>query len=124
MAPKPVAFIFLLLQVSSIVWLVDCATVNDVLAERQKILADEDKRFLGGALTLNAAEQSANTILMRAKNSEYDTSFSSANFTPANHFFLGKPAMLQSQVYQLIRKMPKGLKALNLLLLIALLYDF
>ena len=103
-----VAFIFLLLQILFTVWLADSASVTNLLTERYKILEDEDKRFLGGSLTLNADEESVNKILMRVKKSEYDASFASANFTPATHFFLGKPAMLQSQVYQFIRKMPKG----------------
>lgn len=83
--------------------------VSEVLAERNRILAEEDKRFLGGSLTLNAMEKTANGVLMNVKEEEYIRSFFSADFPPANHFFQSKQAMLQSQVYQFIRNMPKGL---------------
>ncbi len=91
---------------------VDCLDLNDVLKEREKILADEEKRFLGGTLTLNSAEQLANSVLMKAKTEEYDSAFVSADFAPAHHFFQAKPTMLRSQVYQFIRSMPKGFKIL------------
>lgn len=99
-------FIFSLVFISFI--RVNSLDLNEVLQEREKILADEDKRFLGGTLTLNSAEQLANSVLMKAKTDEYDSAFLSADFTPAHHFFQAKPAMLRSQVYQFIRSMPKG----------------
>lgn len=42
------------------------------------------------------------------KNAEYDKAFTSLNFPPAIHFFHAKDLMLQSQVFQFIRQMPKG----------------
>ncbi len=88
---------------------VDSLDLTQVMAEREKILVDEDQRFLGGTLTLNSAEQLANILLMKRKTDEYDRAFISGNFAPANHFFQAKPKMLQSQVYQFIRSLPKGL---------------
>lgn len=84
------------------------ADVNEVLAERQKLLDQEDKRFLGGSLTLTADEEAANAVLMQIKYDEYDRAFADLSFPPAGHFFNTKPAVLQSQVYQIIRQMPKG----------------
>lgn len=84
------------------------ADVNEILAERQKLLDQEDKRFLGGSLTLNVDEEVANAVLMQIKHDEYDRAFADLSFPPAGHFFKTKTAVLQSQVYQIIRKMPKG----------------
>lgn len=82
--------------------------VNEFLAQRERFLADESVRILGGGLTLSSNEQLVNTMLMTAKTLEFDQAFSTLNFTPATHFFLSKPAMLESEVYQFIRQMPKG----------------
>ncbi|KZS10612.1 Adenosine deaminase-related growth factor C [Daphnia magna] len=82
--------------------------VNEFLAQRERFLADESARILGGGITLSSNEELVNTMLMTAKTFEYDQSFSSLNFTPATHFFLSKPAMLESEVFQFIRQMPKG----------------
>lgn len=84
--------------------------VNEILAERQQLLDEEDRRFLGGSLTLNADEEAANSVLMQIKYAEYDRALADSNFPPAGHFFNTKPAVLQSQVYQIIRQMPKGKK--------------
>lgn len=83
-------------------------SVDEILAERQQLLDQEDKRFLGGSLILNADEEAANAVLMQIKYEEYDRAFLDSNFPPAGHFFNTKPSILQSQVYQIIRMMPKG----------------
>jgi hypothetical protein len=82
--------------------------VNEFLAQREKILAEESFRILGGSITLNADEQLVNNMLMNAKTLEYDQSFSNLDFAPANHFFVSKPLMLQSEVFKFIQQMPKG----------------
>lgn len=102
--------LLLLLYFSSSLLLiyVDSLDLTQMMAEREKIIVEEDQRFLGGTLTLNSAEQLANIALMKKKTDEYDRAFVSGNFAPANHFFQAKPSMLQSQVYQFIRSLPKG----------------
>ena len=65
-------------------------------------------RMLGGKLVLNAAEEAVNAALMTIKMAEYDRSQQTLDFVPAINFFQSKPSMLTSQVYQFIRKMPKG----------------
>ncbi len=82
--------------------------VNEFLAQREQILAEESFRILGGSITLNADEQLVNNMLMTAKTLEYDQYFSNLDFAPANHYFLSKPLMLQSEVFKFIQKMPKG----------------
>lgn len=93
--------------------------VNEFLAQRERFLADESARILGGGITLSSNEELVNTMLMTAKTFEYDQSFSSLNFTPATHFFLSKPAMLESEVFQFIRQMPKGKYTLHVNLTVA-----
>jgi hypothetical protein len=82
--------------------------VNEFLAQREQFQAEESFRILGGSITLNADEQLVNNMLMTAKTLEYDQSFSNLDFAPANHFFLSKPLMLQSEVFKFTQKMPKG----------------
>ena len=89
--------------------LVSSVDVNTYLTQRQQILDQESRQFLGGGLTLDSMEQAANALLMEAKQREYDQAFATLQFPPAMHFFEAKPLMLQSQVYQIIRQMPKGL---------------
>lgn len=83
-------------------------SVNEFLVQRERLLAEESQRILGGSLTLNNEEQLVNNLLMESKIREYDQSFTDLNFAPAYNFFQSKPTMLQSEVYQFIRQMPKG----------------
>jgi hypothetical protein len=89
--------------------LVQCAPLDDVLAERDRLLANEARRMLGGQLVLNAAEEAVNALLMTTKMAEYDRAQATLDFVPAINFFQSKPSMMSSQVYQFIRQMPKGL---------------
>lgn len=84
-------------------------TLDELVAQREKFLADETNRILGGGITLDSNEQLVNTMLMEMKTQEYDAAYSSLNFAPAIHYFLSKPTMLESQVYQFIQQMPKGI---------------
>lgn len=93
--------------VVSLIPTVASADLNELLARREQILAEESIRILGGSLTLNSDEKLVNSILMEAKIREYDLSVSSLNFTHA-YFFQTKPSMLESEVFQFIRQMPKG----------------
>jgi predicted lysophospholipase L1 biosynthesis ABC-type transport system permease subunit len=89
--------------------LVSSVDVTTYLTQRQQILDQESRQFLGGSLTLDYMEQAANALLMEAKQREYDQALATLEFPPAMHFFKAKPLMLQSEVYQIIRQMPKGL---------------
>jgi hypothetical protein len=102
-----VAVTSFVLCVSSL--LVQCAPLDDVLAERDRLLANEARRMLGGQLVLNAAEEAVNAFLMTTKMAEYDRAQATLDFVPAINFFQSKPSMMSSQVYQFIRQMPKGL---------------
>ena len=83
--------------------------VDSYLAQRQHILDQEAGQVFGCGLTLDAQELAANSRLMQVKQREYDQAVANLKFPPAMHFFQAKPLMLQSEVYQIIRRMPKGL---------------
>lgn len=82
--------------------------VAEYLAQRQQILDIESRQILGGSLTLDALEEVANTLLMEAKEREYAAAVAGGDFPPASHYFNMRPLMLQSEVFQIIRQMPKG----------------
>jgi hypothetical protein len=103
-----VVFSFLVILTISLVHNVSSVNINEFLAQRERLLAEESFRILGGSVTLNADEQLVNNMLMTAKTLEFDQSFSTLDFIPVDHYFLSKPAMLQSEVFQFIRQMPKG----------------
>jgi len=107
---EPLAFPILLLYLVFIlsVHYANCLNLKQYLGERDKILVEEDRQFLGGSLTLNAAEKKANSILMKVKTKEYDSAVATTDFIPAKHFFNAKSSMLKSKVYEIIRAMPKG----------------
>jgi Adenosine/AMP deaminase N-terminal len=83
--------------------------VDSYLAQRQHILDQEAGQVFGSGLTLDAQELAANSRLMQVKQREYDQAVANLKFPPAMHFFQAKPLMLQSEVYEIIRRMPKGL---------------
>lgn len=82
--------------------------------ERYKELRDDlmnihQSRALGSDVLLNEEEQQFNAILMDLKADELARGFENPfNFTPARHFFDTIKSVESSQLFQLIRKMPKG----------------
>lgn len=83
-------------------------TVEDYLTVRNKLQVKESMRFLGANLVLTGREQFVNNMLMAVKQREFQQSADNLHFIPAMHFFHSKPLMLESQVFQFIRQMPKG----------------
>ncbi|KAL3842327.1 hypothetical protein ACJMK2_020355 [Sinanodonta woodiana] len=82
---------------------------NSYLQDRQKIIDKEYLTRIGGNLVLTHAEDKVNQILMAAKDREIKDSFyNGVPFPPNLHFFEAKPAIENSTVFQLIKKMPKG----------------
>lgn len=77
--------------------------------QRDEFLRDEQNRYLGADLTLNAKEERVNVILMRAKREEIDTGFTDPlNYAPARHLFEMLDTIKSSKVFKVIRLMPKG----------------
>lgn len=82
-------------------------------SERSALIQEERSQFLGSSITLTAAESRANTILMAAKANEFDNCFDPLCFPPARHFFSAKADIEASEVFRIIKQMPKGLFLLS-----------
>ena len=81
---------------------------GDYLAER-KILMDKDTvNRTGQSLVLSDNEKRANAILMGWKRKELDSAFATSQFIGAESFITAKSKIEQSQVFKIIKKMPKG----------------
>ncbi|XP_047472163.1 LOW QUALITY PROTEIN: adenosine deaminase 2-like [Penaeus chinensis] len=76
--------------------------------ERERILAQEQVAILGQDQVLTAEEQVVNSLLMKAKMLEMDTGFESLNFLPAQNFLAVREQIEASDVFQMVRMMPKG----------------
>ncbi|KAG8227183.1 hypothetical protein J437_LFUL003389 [Ladona fulva] len=102
MLPSKIAFL-----ISVAVLLV--SSVNaDYWEERRAFLEGEEQLFMGSSNQLSADEESANSILMNAKNSEFSVYYDNQLFPPARHFFLAKADIEKSKVFNILKKLPKG----------------
>lgn len=81
---------------------------SDYLEQRQAMLAQEQTDIMGQDIVLTAAEEEANKVLMAAKDLEMEDGFETLNFIPSKNFLTMVQQMEASQVYKLIKKMPKG----------------
>ena len=64
---------------------------------------------IGGKMKLSDSERQVNDILMTMKAKELDVARENiTNFPPAVHFFHAKPLIEKSEVFKMIRNMPKG----------------
>lgn len=84
-------------------------TLNDYFQDRQDLLNYELETSLGGDVKLTENEELANKIIMEAKENEYKAGFLNPyGFNPSRHIFEVLDAVKQSNLFQIIRKMPKG----------------
>ncbi|XP_011880774.1 PREDICTED: adenosine deaminase CECR1-like [Vollenhovia emeryi] len=84
-------------------------TVNMYWFKRQRLLADEKQQSLGGKLQLSPVETKANNVLMRAKRREiYDGFITGDSFLPSRNFMEVIPKIEKSEVFRILRDMPKG----------------
>ena len=82
---------------------------GDYLTLRNNMLDAEFKMRTGGKVRLSDAELRVNDILMKLKAKELDVArTNTTNFPPAVHFFRAKPLIDKSEVFNMIRNMPKG----------------
>ncbi|XP_059085665.1 adenosine deaminase 2-like [Tigriopus californicus] len=98
----------LLVVLSQVLLLIQSKTIGEYLAERNEVLEKEDQSYLGSDLALTLEEIQFNQVLMDAKFKELDEAFQLSHFPPSQHFFLAKPQIEASTVFQIIRQMPKG----------------
>ncbi|KAK2584714.1 hypothetical protein KPH14_007047 [Odynerus spinipes] len=97
----------------AIIIILFCYTTNaapyDYWTLRAQILSNEQRRMLGSHLDFEHGERVANNILMTIKRAEFEKAFQNASlFLPARNFLEAKEDIEQSEVFKIIRKMPKG----------------
>lgn len=93
-----VLFVHLFLSVSADYW-----------SDRAAFIKLEQSQAIGSSIELSEEEEAANKILMNYKLQEYDRGFSDpGSFAPAQHFFHAREDIEKSEVFKLIRKLPKG----------------
>ncbi|OWF35381.1 adenosine deaminase AGSA-like [Mizuhopecten yessoensis] len=80
------------------------------LQQRAQIVNGEANLRVGGSIQLSAREQQVNRLLMVAKGKEINSSRTTngPSFLPSIHFFHGKDLIEESEVFQIIKTMPKG----------------
>lgn len=82
---------------------------KDFVSQREKILSEEVKRYLGSDLILSKKEETVNGILKREKGKELANGFTDpGSFIPGKHFFDALDDIKASKVFQIITHMPKG----------------
>ncbi|XP_072863192.1 adenosine deaminase 2 isoform X1 [Chlorocebus sabaeus] len=72
------------------------------------LLLKEKMMRLGGPLVLTTKEEQANERLMRLKIAEMKEAMKTLIFPPSMHFFQAKHLIERSQVFNILRMMPKG----------------
>ncbi|XP_072033342.1 adenosine deaminase 2-like [Amphiura filiformis] len=85
-----------------------CVPLPDYLASRAKLLDMEKMQRLGGKIVLTAKEQKVNETLMAMKEKEFQAGLDAKPFSAAMHFMLAKPHIDKSEVFDIIKMMPKG----------------
>ncbi|KAG5343220.1 ADA2 deaminase, partial [Acromyrmex heyeri] len=76
---------------------------------RRKLLLDEKHESLGGDLELSPIETKANDVLMKAKEREiYDGFITGNTFLPSFNFMEVISKIEKSEVFKILRDMPKG----------------
>ncbi|XP_064218876.1 adenosine deaminase 2 isoform X1 [Aotus nancymaae] len=75
---------------------------------REHLLTKEKMMQLGGQLVLNIKEERANEKLMTLKITEMKEAMKTLIFPPSMHFFQAKHLIDRSQVFNILRMMPKG----------------
>ncbi|XP_046813395.1 adenosine deaminase 2-like [Vespa crabro] len=76
---------------------------------RAEILTAEQNSMLGGQLDLKYDEYIANDFLMAKKRAEFENAFKNLSlFLPGRNFIEARTEIKNSEVYKIIRAMPKG----------------
>ncbi|XP_059161998.1 adenosine deaminase AGSA-like [Physella acuta] len=84
-------------------------TSSEYLQLREEILLKEKQRMLGGQITLTPDEQLVNQILMKEKTQQIeDSRYKNVPFLAAQNFLDVKERIENTEVYNIIHRMPKG----------------
>ncbi|XP_058811662.1 adenosine deaminase 2-like isoform X2 [Topomyia yanbarensis] len=85
------------------------STAIDYNNKRQAIIDAEQKYATGGHAFLTAKESQANEILLNFKNHYItEASVNPESYAPGMHFFRAKPLIDKSDVFKIIKEIPKG----------------
>ena len=75
---------------------------------RNQLLTIEKMMRVGGQLVLTQEEELANQRLRALKEAEMHEALSTGNILPSMHFFQAKSLIEKSEVFNILKKMPKG----------------
>ena len=107
MHPLPLCVLLLLLEGQTI----SGETIENYMHRRNDVFQRENKMRTGGTLTLNTQERIVNGFLVDLKFKElyyYKTHNAGQDFPPANNFLKVKEDIEKSEVFKVIKMMPKG----------------
>uniref|UniRef100_A0A336K4L9 Adenosine deaminase n=1 Tax=Culicoides sonorensis TaxID=179676 RepID=A0A336K4L9_CULSO len=77
--------------------------------KRNILLRSEEERMAGGHIHLSRKELVVDKILQKLKRDEIEKGYKNhTQFTPALHFFKAKPLIERSEIFKIIKMMPKG----------------
>lgn len=83
--------------------------VSTYFKDRERLIDSELEHAVGGRILLSPGEVTANEYLMRYKRSELEAGFKSPHKFKLSHSYLHyRKSVEESEVYRIIRKMPKG----------------
>jgi adenosine deaminase CECR1 len=83
-------------------------TLREYEGVRTWVRQEEERIRVGGGLVLSEKEGEVNEIIMHLKRKEYDLAMETGVFLPEKHFFNIKNDIERSDIFNIIRKMPKG----------------
>lgn len=98
------AFLSLLL----VVVMSSFCSAASLVEERKQLIMREKMMQLGGQLVLKKEEELANEKLMALKKAEMKQAMKTQKFPPSMHFFQAKNLIEKSEVFNILKKMPKG----------------
>lgn len=86
-----------------------CNDIELYWREREKFIEIEKKLILGSNINLTEKEEKVNQILMCYKQKEFDDGLKNPdNFLARQHFFKVKAGIEKSEIFKIIKKLPKG----------------
>ncbi|KAL3282298.1 hypothetical protein HHI36_005487 [Cryptolaemus montrouzieri] len=79
------------------------------ISERTRVINQERAQFLGGDLLLNEDEYKVDKLITKLKVEELELSYKdSTQFLPKQHFFKSKNEIVNSKIFKILKKLPKG----------------
>lgn len=82
---------------------------DEFLQKRYLMKKTEKTRSVGGNIKLTSKEIETNAVILSAKKRELEKAYKNeSEFLPSQHFFQAKNKIQQSEVFEIIKKLPKG----------------